>query len=194
MKMKNWIFVIVAIAFTANVYATEPVKMNIIALGDSKALVAAEKASPEKSVISIEAEDGHIVYYKESNDESPEFKTIFDLSNLNDGGYTVKFKSGNKLVKRDVEITKGEVSVEAMKTGYDPVFAMNGNVLKISYLNIDRGEMNLLVYNNGDLIYNRELGNDFNLQKGFDLSDLEKGEYDINLVASGEEYWFSVKK
>ncbi|NQU85459.1 MAG: hypothetical protein HQ541_06830, partial [Mariniphaga sp.] len=43
MKTRNWILVILAIAFTTNVFATKTPKMNIIALDDSKALVAVQQ-------------------------------------------------------------------------------------------------------------------------------------------------------
>lgn len=183
-----------AVALAINVSAGKIPKMNIIALKDSKALIAVEQATPESSVLSVESKDGYIVYYKETRKESIDFKTIFDLSEFKDGLYTVKVKTGSTLLKRDFNIKNGLISVEPLKTEFDPVFAMKNNTLRISYLNFDQKDYRFLVYQDGILIHDSELGSDFDLQKKFDFSWLQRGKYDVTLSTTGKEYWYSVKK
>ncbi|NQU84147.1 MAG: hypothetical protein HQ541_00125, partial [Mariniphaga sp.] len=153
-----------------------------------------QQSEPAKSEFSIISENGQTVYYKETKKQDSQFKAVFDLSALEDGEYTVRYKTGAALVKRNVAISSGEIEIKSMKTQFDPVFALYGNVLKVSYLNYEQEKLKLLIYDDGELIYNSSLGNEFTFQRGFDLSNLDEGNYDISLASNDEEYWFSVTK
>jgi len=126
MKTKNLFLLLIVLAFTINVYAVEIPKMNVIILDNSKALVAVTKANPGKTVISLESEDGDVVYYKEIYKQS-DFKTILDLREVRNGTYKVTAKFGNMLLKRNILFKDGKISVESLKTEYDPVFVYNAN-------------------------------------------------------------------
>lgn len=194
MKTKKLILGIVALVFVTNIYATKTPRMNIIPLENSKALVAVSQDVPATNDLTITSSDGEIVYYKQSKNQSEEFRQVFDLSGLDDGNYCVKVKSDNIAVKRKIKIEDGKVAVDLQTTEYDPYFKFADNILKLTYLNFENNDVKLKVFNNGEIIYTSQLGNDFTVNAGFDLSQLEKGNYDILLTNSDEEYWFSVNK
>ena len=196
MKTKIRILTILAFVFAAaiGVNAGETPKMNVVALDDSRALVAVEQNVPATSVFSITTEDGQVVYYKETKKAHAGFKSVFDLSALTDGNYTVKFKTGTTTVNRELSIDNGDIDVAPAKTEYAPVFALDGDMLKVSYFNAGQNALDLKVYKGSGIVFNTDLGNDVAIQQGIDLSNLEKGTYDIALTSAGESYWFSVKR
>lgn len=194
MKTKQLILATLALVFTANVFATEIPTMNIIPLEDSKTLVAVSQITPTLNEISIISEDGRTVYFKQSKKETAGYRQIFDLSNLEDGAYTVKLKAGTATVKREMQINDGTISVAAQKSELDPFFVLENNIVKVSYLNFEEKDVVVSVYNNRNLIHKSELGNEFTIHRGINISKLEKGDYEIMLANAGNEYWFSVKR
>lgn len=194
MKTKQFILVILAFVFVSNVFATETPKMNIIPLKDTKALIAISQESPTVNEISIISESGSVVYFKKSKKETAIYKQIYDFSQLENGTYEVKLKVGTTTIKNKLQINNGAVSVKAQKKEMEPFFNFANNVLKVSYLNFEKENVVVNVYNEVGLIYTYELGNDFTLHHGFDLSKLEKGNYDVMLANANKKYWFSVTR
>lgn len=194
MKTKQFILVILALVFVTNVFATETPTMNIIPLKDTKALIAVSQETPTVNEISIISENGEIMYFKESKKEITSYKQIFDLSQLENGTYEVKLKVGTTTIKNGLKINNGTVSVEAQKKEVDPVFTFANNKLKVSYLNFGKEDVAVCIYDKSQLIHKTELGNEFSLQRGFDLSKLEEGNYDVKLANASNKYWFSVTR
>lgn len=193
MKTKQFALLLLAVALTIGATATKIPKMNIVALDDSKAIIAAEIDPNESSEISIESENGRLVYYK-LNKASAEFKSIFDLSQLDDGTYTVEIKTGKASAKRNIKVKDGVVAVTAMKTQIEPYFSCDGDLLKVSYLNFNQDDVSLLIYNGSKLVFQSGIGTEFNVQKGFDVSDLVKGDYEVVLAGTGEDYSYRISR
>ncbi|HKI89677.1 MAG TPA: T9SS type A sorting domain-containing protein, partial [Draconibacterium sp.] len=176
MKTKKIGLVLLAAAFSISAFATQIPKMNIVALNDSKAIVTAVTDPLESSEISIVAENGEMVYFKRSKGAAG-FRSVFDLSALNNGMYTVKVKTGDASVKSEIEIDNGEVKVKPTKTAIEPYFSYDRKLSKVSYLNFDRKNISMLVYNGGELVFQADLGNDFTIQRAFDVSKMVDGKF-----------------
>ena len=71
---------------------------------------------------------------------------------------------------------------------------MKGMYLKFSYLNFAENAVSLKIYNEGEAIYESELGKDFSLTKGFDLSGLDYGDYYLVLNTKDESFGYNFKK
>jgi hypothetical protein len=194
MKTKQLFLAILAIVFTANVFATEIPKMNIIPLKDTRTLVAISQNTPAINEISIISEEGTIVYFKQSKKVTTGYKKVFDLSQLEDGTYTVQLKAGTATVKRELEINDGTILVTAQITELDPFFVFDNDVVKVSYLNFEEKDVAVSVFNKGQLIYTSNLGNEFTIHRGINLSKLERGNYNIMLANADNKYWFSVTR
>lgn len=177
-------------AFAVSASATEIPKMNVVALDDSRTLIAAVTSPNVASEVSITAQGGEIVYYKKSK-AAAQFKSILDLSELNDGMYTVSLKTGKVSTQRKLEVNQGKVHVQPMKRELDPFFSYNGDIVKLSYLNFNQNNISLLIYNGSQLVFQSKLGKDFRIQRAFDVSKMVKGEY--NLVLSGTNQPYSYK-
>lgn len=194
MKTKQFFLLIVAVAFAANVFATDIPKMSIIALEGSKALITVQNTVPEINEVSIITEFGEILYYKKSKKEVEDYKKIFDLSQLENGNYQLILKSGTATVKNDLMIKKGQVSVLKQRNEMEPFFAYNKGQVVLSYLNFSRDEMEVQVYEKNKLIFSKDLGNEVALHRMLNLGELKMGNYDILLADAHNEYWFSFSK
>ena len=194
MKTKNCILLILMTAFTLNVFATKMPQMNITVLDNAKALVEVEVPNSEKTVISFESEDGNIIYYKELLSYNSNFEATLNLTDLKNGTYKVKVKTGYAVIKSSIILKDGKISVEPVKTEYDPVFVFNDNTLRISYLNLGQNDFEFRVYKDGGLIYNRKMGNAIDMQTKFNFSWLNKGAYEVILASEDEKYCYTVKK
>ncbi|HKI88339.1 MAG TPA: T9SS type A sorting domain-containing protein [Draconibacterium sp.] len=193
MKTKKFAFVLLAIVFSISVFATQTPKMNIVALNDSKAIVTAVTDPLESSEISIVSHNGEIVYYKRAK-AAAGFRSVFDLSELKNGMYTVKLKTGAASVKSEIEVSNGTVQVKPTKTEIEPYFSYDKKLLKVSYLNFDQKDISMLVYNGGELVFQADLGNDFTIQRAFDVSKMVDGKFQFILAGTGENYSYKVNR
>ncbi len=193
MKTKLLVFVLLALAFTVSAEATEIPKLNVIAVNESKAFVAATTSPDVASEVSIIAENGEVVYYKKSK-AAREFKSLLNLSQLKDGMYTVKLETGKVSAQRDMEINEGKVTVQPLQVKMDPFFACDGKMLRLTFLNYDESNVSMMVYNGSKLVEEFELGDNFNIQRVFDVSKLVKGEFNFVLAGTNQNYSYKVTR
>jgi len=180
-----------AVAFTVSASATKVPSMNIVALDNSKALFSAVTDPGERTQISIQDEAGNIVYFKESK-AAARISTVFDLSELKNGIYFFRIKTGKASAMREVEIQNGKVNVRELKTQLEPYFELDGDALKLSYLNFNGENMSLFIYKGSQLVYESGIGNPFVIQKGYDVSNLKRGVYNVVLAGGNEVYSYRI--
>jgi hypothetical protein len=135
-----------------------------------------------------------IVYYKQTMKSNGDYRKIYDFSNLENGKYELSFKVNDTLVKRDLEIRNGAILVGASELRYDPFFKLEGDVLKLSYLNFDQNNLKLVFMKDREVVYESTLGREFNTVRGFDLSKLQKGSYDVVLADGSNDFYYTFEK
>jgi hypothetical protein len=135
-----------------------------------------------------------VVYYKESTKPLTNYQKIFDFENLENGSYVFNLRINDTELKRDFEITTKQIYVGESKLRFDPFFAFDGKILKFSYLNFDKENFRINVYNNEGLIYRSKIGNDFALSSGYDLSTLEAGNYRVVLSSFSNDFIYNLEK
>ncbi|MCG6188788.1 hypothetical protein [Maribellus maritimus] len=194
MKTIKLLFTVTAFAIAAIAGAVEKPKMNVIPLTADRAIVAITNEKAAYFELSIEAEDGSMVYYKESNKPLTDYQKVFDFANLEDGSYVLNLKVNDTQLSRDIEVAHRGINVGDSKLSFDPYFDYKDNVLKFSYLNFDKENLNLSIYSKGDLVYKSKLGKNFAVSSGYDLSKLDSGEYTVILSSLSDEYAFSLVK
>ena len=194
MKTRQFFMVLVALVIAVNVFATENGKMSIIPLKDTKALVSASHDTPAVNQVTITSDNGKIMYYNKSSRKMEDFKQIFDLSQLEDGTYEFKLKAGSSAVKRNIDIKDGIVSIQQEKKEIDPCFSFANNIVKVTYLNFENKNVLVQVYNSRKMIFSKDIGDEFRINRAINLSSLETGDYDIMLANNNKEYWFSVTR
>jgi hypothetical protein len=194
MKTKQFLFTFALVAFALVSGAVEKPKMNVIPLSDEKALIAVANEKPAYFELSILSEKGDLVYYKESSSEITDFRQLINYSNLENGNYTLKLKVKDTYVSRNLAINNNEMVVGETKMMYAPYFALENDILKLSFLNFDEENMKFRILQDGELVFENRLGNEFVISEGFDISKLEKGNYEIELSSYKNQFSYNIEK
>lgn len=180
------------VAFANTLMATGNLKVNILPLTAEKAVVAISNASAANFQISIATENGEVVYFKETDADSKDFRKVFDFSNLEKGSYKLSVSVDNETTERSFKIDNKNIAVGKEKSILEPYFAYKNGVLKLSYLNFSEDNLSLNLYDTKDLIYSKEIGSKFNVTEGFDLSKLNKGAYSVVLSTENKSYTYKI--
>lgn len=174
--------------------AVEKPKLNVVPLTAQKAIVSVSNENAAYFEVSVETYGGDLLYYKQSEKPLTEYQKIFDFDNLEEGDYVLNLKINDTKVSRDFEINKTGIELGNLKTYFDPYFNFKDGVLKFSYLNFEKENMKLKIYSDNELIYTSEVGNDFAISKGYDLSKLEKGNYRVKLTSMVNDFSYNIEK
>ena len=194
MKTIKFLSTVVAVAIVAVASAVEKPKMNVVPLTPDRAVISIQNDNAALFELSIVAENGDLVYYKQSTKPLNSYQKIFDFTQLENGNYTLKLKVNDTSLSKDFQVASKGIYVGESKLRFDPYFAFQDNVLKLSYLNFDGEKFSLNIYDKDGLIYKSELGKEFNMTNGYDLSALTEGKYDVILSSLNKEFTFSLEK
>lgn len=180
------------VAFANTLMASGNLKVNILPLTSETAVVAISNTTASNFQISIENEKGETIYYKETGADNKDYRKVFDFSNLEDGDYKLTASIDGLTTERSFKIENKNIAVGKEKSNMEPYFAYKEGVLKLSYLNFSEENLSLNLYNNYDLVYSKNIGDKFNVNKGFDLSKLERGNYSVVLSTDNKSYTYNV--
>jgi len=194
MKTIKFFLTIVGIAIVMIATAVEKPTMNVIRLDNEKALIAIENGNPVQFELSIESQNGDLLYYKKSKTNLTNLRQVINYSELENGEYLMKLKVNDTFLTTDFRIDNNGIKMEGTKTTYAPHFEFKSNILKFSYLNFDKENMKFKIYNNDELVYENKLGKDFVITEGYDLSKLEAGKYQVELSSLTSDYTFNIQK
>jgi len=180
------------VAFANTLMATGNLKVNIVLMTAKKAVVEISSAAASNFQISISNNQGEVVYYNETDEESSDYRKVFDFSDLDNGKYKLSVTIENQTTERLFSINNKNLAVGMEKNSMKPFFSYKDDILKLSYLNFSEKSMNLDLYNGNDLVYSHKIDNQFAVNKGFDLSKLDKGNYSVVLSADDKTYTYNV--
>jgi hypothetical protein len=189
MRTKSVVLTVLAIFIAAAVSATKPPVMNVITVQKEKALVAIESSVPFEFELNVQNKKGETLYSRKSENPVHNYSTVLSFSMLECGSYHVNLTFGNCTIHREIILSNnGRIKVgEEIKT-YSPFYQFEDNLLKISYLNNQLHDINLSIYQNGEHIAAKKLGKDMCIQKVFDFSKLDDGEFLVVLNDRHHKY------
>lgn len=183
---------LMAVAITAT--AVERPEVSLIPVDTEKAVLSVKNENAAYFELGIYTLYGEMVYYKRTNEQLKDYRRVYDFTNLAQGKYVLSLKVNDTKVTKDFEVTGTGLKVGQNKVSYDPYFNFENNELKFSYLNFDQEDLKLLIYSNNGLVYEKNLGREFNVTTGFDLSKLENGSYSIILNSPDKEFSYNIVK
>ncbi len=183
---------LMAVAITAT--AVERPEVSLIPVDNEKAILSVKNENAAYFELGIYTLYGEMVYYKRTNEQLKDYRRVYDFTNLAQGKYLLSLKVNDTKVTKDFEVTGTGIKVGQNKVSYDPYFNFENNELKFSYLNFDQENLKLLIYSNNGLVYEKNLGKEFNVITGFDLSKLENGSYSIILNSPDKEFSYNIVK
>lgn len=180
------------VAFANTLMASGNLKVNILPLTSEKAVVAISSTAASNFQISIENENGETIYYKQTGADSKDYRQVFDFSKLEAGEYKLTASIDGSTTERSFKIEHKNISVGKEKSNMAPFFAYKEGVLKLSYLNYTEEKVNLNFYDKNELVFSKEIGNVFNVNQGFDLSKLNRGNYSVVLSTDSKSYSYNL--
>ena len=163
-------------------------RINLVPKTEAKALLEISNTDAHKYEINISNSSGEMVYYHETQESLTNHSKLFDFSQLEHGLYKVEVKIDGASNEQLLTIGKSGIEVGNPVKKTDPLFSFSDNILKLSYLNYNNNQMVLHIYSKNSLVWNKEINDEFAVQKGFDLSKLKRGDYKI-VFASGEDIY-----
>lgn len=194
MKTIKLAFTVAAFAAVTIATAVEKPKMNVIPLNSERAVVSATNENAAIFEVTIEAENGDMVYYKQTSQPVTDYEQIYDFKNLANGNYALSLNVNGTKVINEFEVSGNGIKVGEAKVRFAPYFDYKNNELKLSYLNFDQENLKLYFYNNDELVYESKLGRDFNITAGYDLSKLSQGKYNVVLSSHNNEFKYDLVK
>ena len=194
MKTIKLLSTVLAVAIVAVATADEKPKMSVTPMSADKAVVTIMNENASLFELSIHAEDGELVYYKQTTKPLTSYQEIYDFKNLENGNYTMNLRVNDTRLIKDIEVASNGIFVGESKLRIDPFFAFADGILKMSYLNFDEEKLSLNIYDENGLVYQSDLGKEFNVASGYDLSALRAGKYEVILSSYNNEFTFSLEK
>ena len=192
--MKAFMMGIALAMISGATMAAGNLKLNIISTGNQKAVVTITNSALSVYEVEIKNEEGDVMFYKRTNSPGSFYKKTYDFSELNNGTYTLTASVENEKVVNLLNIDKGNVAVMDQEKIVDPIFTLENNTLKLSYLNFAQENLLIHVYesNTHRLLFEKELKPDFAVHYGLNLSNLKNGKYDVVLAVDNRFFKYKV--
>lgn len=194
MKTKKLLLTATVVAIVAIATAVEKPKMSVVPLAANQAVISITNENPAYFEVSIETPNGDLVYYKQSSKPLTRYQKTFDVTNLENGNYILSLKVNDTKLTKEIEIASSNIYVGDSKLRFDPFFSFDDNLLKFSFLNFEEENFKLNILKNGELVYQKKLGKNFTLSKGYDLSNLKSGNYEVLLTSYQNKFTYSLVK
>lgn len=180
------------IALKAN--AGDAPKLKFVSTTTDRAIIAFDNNSNESAVLTIENANGDMLYYKEGNIDSKIYSKVFSFKNLSDGTYKATVKNDEGETSLNFNVNEDKINVLEKAESISPFFEVNKNALKLSFLNHSLSNVEVKFSGTEGEIYSKNLGKDFNIIAGFDITNLKEGNYVVNVSNGDNTYSYNFKK
>lgn len=154
---------------------------------DSRAKVEIEVPTREDVNVTVMDPTGMVIHNDFINKNS-EYRKVYDFSQVDDGVYTFVSKSGFITVTKTIELKDNSVSIMNKEFSYAPVFAIDGDILKVSFLNKSQEEISISLIDSSKDYLKEKGDNSLAYGKMIDIKNLPAGEYIFALAVGGKEY------
>ena len=139
--------------------------------------------------LTIKEANGAILHSEEILKEGTLVKT-FNLSELENGIYTLELEKDFQIVVKSVKVNNRNVTflVEAEKLIFKPIVRNKENKLMITKIAFDEEPLKISIYYKNEIIYSETLEGDKILNRVYSLDKGLKGEYKVVSYNNGRSY------
>lgn len=191
---KLTVAVVLVALLVVKALAGDAPKLKLVPHSTEKAIIVVDNPTSATTELSIEDLNGNVLYYREGSIDSRIYSKMFDFKNLSDGDYKVVVN--NKYGEKEVYFKVNDNKIYVVKdlAEIKPYFEVDGDVLKLSYLNHNLDNIYLTIENADGEIFSKSLGDDFSVNAGFGLSKLPNGYYYASLSGGTNTYNYTFEK
>ncbi|MFK8007598.1 MAG: T9SS type A sorting domain-containing protein [Saprospiraceae bacterium] len=194
-NFKNFLFVIVLLCATSNIFANDSKPSLKIVSGNNNVFTLISNNIQDSNVtIRIFDAEG-INLLKEKIEVDQAFSKSYDLSNMPNGIYEVEIENNISFRKYFVITTSNTIEIleNVEQKIFKPIVVLEKSLLKFNLLNLGKGDVELSLNNKlGEEIYTEKIQNTIAIHKGFDLSKLPSGEYSVGIQTEGKYFYVEV--
>ena len=195
MIFKAGIALLLVVGLSFNTSASnDPTSTTVATMEESMAGVMQLKVpSDMETFVSVFDQEGEMIY-TDLVSKDDEAGKMYDFSEVENGQYTFKTVSEHKSVETTFVIEMNELLILKEETSYRPVFWIEGNILSISYMNLEQNDVYLSLEDDlfadvdSNLYYEEITESDMSYERVFDIKNLGKGEYSITLRSGDNTY------
>ena len=195
--MKTILQIILVIAFASfadTLFAVGNLKVSILPVSAEKGFVSVSTLSKSNLGITVTDDKGEVLYSKGNIEPSDDFRSEFDFHELENGKYKVTAVGEDITTERLFRITDKGIKIGKEKTYLKPYFGYKDGILKYTFLNFQKENLTVNLLNKNQLLYDKEIGYNFIVSEGLDLSNLENGTYEVVLSVGNKEYSYKIDK
>lgn len=168
--------------------------INVFALKESsKVKVEIEVPSREDVRVSLMDPNG-IVIHSDVINKNSDYDKVFDFSQVDNGVYTFVTKTGYTTVTKTIELENSSISVISKEYKYAPIFMVDGDILKVSFLNKSKEDISIYLEDSAKEYYKEYGDNSLAYGKMININNLPTGEYTFALVAGEEKYVYRFRR
>lgn len=112
----------------------------------------------------------------------------YDFSEVKEGTYTFIIDTEFKSVEKTILVENQSLKVLNEETMYRPLISVEGDILTISYINLNEEDISIKIEDNSHLYMDKKVGNDVAFGKKLNIEKLPKGEFTATLSTGDNTY------
>jgi hypothetical protein len=172
--------------------AVVPEKVNFTVLPNKRVVVESE--FPQKQFANVEITNLATteMVYNGKLPLSAAHKTVYNLSYLPEGQYSVIVEHNNMVYEKEIELFPGHSTVMKETKYASPVFNSNGNKLDIDYSNVNAEKVVIAFSRDSEKFFSDEIASPSSFSKTYDLSLLARGDYDVTLTSGDNVFYYDL--
>ncbi|MGB7394349.1 MAG: hypothetical protein WA913_08155 [Pricia sp.] len=189
--MKKIVRTVALLVFTFTASLGMAKKPVLTAKQGAKTVILAWEERPETATLAILAANGDRVY-SEKVFGKMDYAKKFDLGSLPQGNYFLKAEDALTEVVYALTIDDRGVRVTEKRERFKPSFRKEGSRIFLNYLNLDKHQVRISVYDDDRRILHSEILDGQSIGKSFDFRSAVEGDYVIEIEDDENRYRESI--
>lgn len=188
LRMSLMLFLIVLVSSSKN--ANGNTKVSVVPGEQEKLIVDVVDVPNSTFKVKLTDSDGQLIYADAGELSAIDSRTAYNLSDLQNGKYTLEVQHGNETEFTDLVINNDKVKILDQEDQMPPTFALNGKYLDLTFPNVELNKARLLLYDNTNhvWVFQESLKQEYDIQQDLNLSALTPGSYKAVLISGDGVY------
>jgi hypothetical protein len=191
---KILVVVVLVVVLAAKAFAGSAPKVSLVPVETYRATISIENISNLPTTLHIEDANGNVVYYKESSIVGETYSKLFDFRNLRSGDYKIIAKNKEGEFEFPFNVEDRKIIVSNSTADVAPYFEVKDGILKLSMLNHLNENVVLNFINESGVFFTKSLGNEFSITAGFNVNQLERGDYAVEVKSGKQSFSYNFEK
>ncbi|WP_396633754.1 hypothetical protein [Maribacter sp. R86514] len=187
--MKNLVKFTTVVAFmlaTVAGMAREP-KLNLLSAGKAKSVVLTMDASTNGVQVKLMDSDLNVIYSEKMTEG--QFSKKLNLKDLTDGVYFLSADDNMTAYSYTIVLDNDNVKIVESDEEIKPFFRKTDNMIFMNYLNLDRADMSIKIYDTESrTVFTQEVADELIVEKAFNFTDAFPGTYTVTVKSAGKTY------